>query len=86
MSTRDTTIRAGWDDYDRTILPPEAGAVQRRETRRAFYAGAIHMFHTLVTNVSATGDDEPTAEDLAMMDRLKAEIDRYAADLGRGRA
>ena len=75
----------GWQEYQRHILDPVgAGAVQRQECRRAFYAGAIHLFSGLMEGLD--DDHEPTPADLARMDRLKAEIVRYAADLKSGRA
>lgn len=78
------SIRAGWDDYVQRVLPPGVGPVQLQETRRAFYAGAVHLFHTLITMLDP--DAEPTEADLAKMDAIQAEILRYGADLGAGRA
>lgn len=33
-----------WTSYDRDVVPADAGAVQREECRRAFYAGAWVCF------------------------------------------
>lgn len=78
-------IEQAWWAYERRRLAPVgAGAVQRQECRRAFYAGAIAVFHGLVTGVSSETGETP--EDMALMDGVKAELDQYAADLGAGRA
>lgn len=37
------TVRAGWQSYAEQILPADAPDVQRIETKRAFYAGAVHI-------------------------------------------
>lgn len=38
------TIQQFWTDYQRLCLPPNAGAVQVKETRQAFFAGFSTMF------------------------------------------
>lgn len=45
-----TTMRAGWESYRASLMPPDAGEVQVIECRRAFYAGAVHLFGAVVDN------------------------------------
>jgi hypothetical protein len=77
-------IETEWRNFAERVLPADAPDVQRVEMRRAFYAGAIALFHALVTGMDP--GDETTDADLARMDSIKAEFDRYMADLKAGRA
>lgn len=72
-----------WRSYER-VLPATAGDVQRRETRRGFYAGAQAMFEVLVRGVSS-GDDF-TEADAALMVSLDAELRQFVEDVKAGRA
>lgn len=64
-----------WAKYERAVLPREASAVQREETKRGFYAGARALF-TLMEHVSL--DKEPTADDIANLDALNEELNAFA--------
>ncbi len=75
-------IQESWHTYEQKLLVG-VSETQRTETRRAFYAGAGCLFHAIVTAM-APGTDEPTAEELSVMDDLKTEIDEYIADLAMG--
>jgi hypothetical protein len=77
-------VATEWRRFAEALLPAGTPAVQRTEMRRAFYAGAISLFHMLVTGVSA--GDEPKEADLAMMDGIQAEFLQYEADLVAGLA
>jgi hypothetical protein len=52
-------INAEWVSYSRQVLPRDAPAVQRIETRRAFYAGAAAM-HAILR---ALGEDDVSEDD-----------------------
>ena len=41
-------ISVGWKSYEVRVVPPDAPDVQRKETKRAFYAGVISMLSVLV--------------------------------------
>lgn len=74
-----------WRTYSSRVLDPiRADAIQRQETRRAFYAGASALMTIILENMSA--GDEVQETDLAMMDNLKAELDNFVAAVGAGRA
>lgn len=76
------TIADNWRSYHRRVLPPDAGPIQVRETRRAFYAGAAMMFGM----VSKVGDDDRSeAESMEVMDRIWAEIQGIGQLLGEGK-
>lgn len=72
-----------WDEYARKVLPQNAGQVQIQETRRAFYAGGVRLFYTMLSMLDS--DAEPTEDDLRKMDDLKAEFDAYMRDLAEGK-
>lgn len=52
-----SSLKAGWAEYDRKVIPLGASALQREECRRAFYVGAHHLFDILL---NATDDDQAT--------------------------
>jgi hypothetical protein len=83
MSSREL-IGDAWRQYAEHIVPADAPEVQMIETRRAFYAGAIACFQGLMAMLDP--GTEATEADLAKMDALDAEIKRWLADLGAGRA
>lgn len=75
-------IEKGWLEYRRATLDPiNAPRVQIEETRKAWYFGAGFMFGTLVAGMSS--GEEPSAEDLQLMDDVKAEIDGFMAQMRR---
>lgn len=71
-----------WKEFEIKVLPPTAGPVQRREMKRAFYAGA----QSLLTAILAMLDpgDEPTLDDLARMEALNSEILAFFRAVERG--
>lgn len=41
------TIEDGWIEYYRVVIPKNAGQVQKEETKRAFYAGAMQACYAV---------------------------------------
>ena len=68
-------IEAGWQGLRRSAVPANAPAVQLEEMRTAFFAGAQHMFSS-VLRVLDPGD-EPTEADLTRMDKIDAELRQF---------
>ncbi len=66
-----------WQRYEREVLPKDASPVQRNETRRAFYAGALVLMGTIMRDLSP----EPgmTRGDEKLMDEIFAELDDFMA-------
>lgn len=79
--TPDKMIEAGWDSYRRMCVPPDAGEVQVRETRQAFYAGASVLFEGIMC-VLEPGED-PTTADMKVFDNLQKEIHAFGQELDR---
>jgi hypothetical protein len=75
------TVALKWAEFERTCMPGHAGTVQRLETRRGFYAGALSMLNLFVETLDDEHADIETA-----LNRLHAEMARYCTDLQEGRA
>jgi len=70
-------IEAGWLGFAMIVLK-DASAVQKSEMRLAFYAGAQHLFASIMTGLEE--DAEPTDADMRRMDNIRAELDTFAAE------
>jgi hypothetical protein len=77
-------IDKAWRDYELRVLDPLAPEIQRRETKRAFYAGAQAFLGGLLEGLGV--GDEPTAPDMRLMDSCVAELEAFAAEVQAGRA
>lgn len=73
------SIELRWLEWARERIPASAPEIQRVESRRAFYAGAIAAFYGMMTAL-APGDREPTEADMAVMDDLDNEFKRFLAE------
>jgi hypothetical protein len=60
-------------------LPADTAPAQLDELRNAFFAGAQHLFASLIT-ILDPGEVEPTAADLAMMDAINVELKLFLDD------
>jgi hypothetical protein len=69
-----------WDLFSAAVLPTDASAIQRKEMRRAFYAGAEAMRQVLLD----APDDE--AGELALCDSVEADFMAFAAAVQSGQA
>ena len=67
-------LRAAWDEYEKKVIPKDASQVQRTETRRGFYAGAI----TVMASFEEISEDK-TSEAIGVMilTSIKRELDEY---------
>lgn len=72
-----------WQSYADRVLPKHASAIQRQETRRAFYAGAGALFHGVLLGL--TEGPEPQEEDVRALDDLRDELKAFARDLAAGK-
>ncbi len=71
-------IEAGWEGFKLLTIPPTAGERQLEAMRNAFFAGAQHLFGSIMGGL----DDEPneTADDLRRMDNIQKELDRFLVE------
>lgn len=75
-------IAEEWNSFAEKVLPKECSDVQRIETRRAFYAGAVALWGAFFKGLS--DGSEPTPSDLEMMSDFQKEFDHYAEQLRKG--
>lgn len=65
-------IREQWEKFECAVIPITAGAVQRAEMRKAFFAGADSLFFLILAMLEPGA--EPTESDLAKMEVLHREL------------
>lgn len=72
---RGLLIEAGWQSLRVMAVSPDAPQIQLVEMRMAFFAGAHHLFQSIM----GTLDDgaEPTEPDLARMDAIDRELNEF---------
>lgn len=76
---RGRLVRDGWYSYAEKILPKNASAVQRQETRRAFYAGAFEM----LSRMAELGEPEIGEEaGVEVLEATQREIEAFVAGIG----
>jgi hypothetical protein len=78
-------INALWNEFAVLCIPVEAPAEQKREMRRAFYAGVECVLSKLGSEVSE-GDADDDPDDMRMMEEITQEMREFAVDLQEGRA
>jgi hypothetical protein len=84
MNGKRQLMAENWDSFARAVLPPNAPPVQITEMRRAFYAGAVGILHSIL-KVLEPGS-EPTDADLKMMDGIQRELADFNEAVKAGRA
>ena len=73
-----------WDSFSRAIFDERHGTEQRREMRRAFYAGAESILFRVIQSFAP--ESEPTEADLQIMEDLDRELKEFAKAVKDGRA
>lgn len=68
-------IEGGWQGFRMIVMPKEAPQIQNDEMRKAFYAGAVHLFASIM-NILDPGS-EPTERDLRRMDQIHQELEAF---------
>jgi len=68
-------IEAGWLSLRVMAVPPDAPQVQVDEMRNAFFAGAQHLFSSIMGVMDP--ESEPTDADLRRMDLIASELDAF---------
>lgn len=68
-------IEAGWIGLRLAAIPDNASATQLEEMRNAFFAGAQHLFATIMSIMDP--GDETTADDLRRMGCINDELDDF---------
>lgn len=72
-------IEAGWLGLRAVWISPDASAQQVMDTRKAFMAGAQHLFASIMQMMDP--DNEPTEADLRRIDLIAAELKTFGDEL-----
>ncbi len=72
-------IEGGWLGYKSMVLPPSAGEIQSKETRMAFYAGAAHLYASILCVLEP--GNEPSARDLDRMQLIHIELENFNQEM-----
>jgi hypothetical protein len=78
------TVEQEWASFESAVLSKNAGAIQRQEMRRAFYAGFGAALGSLQQMASESGDDDDLG--VTMVESLHQECMQFVADIKAGRA
>lgn len=73
-------IEAGWIALRKLTLEG-APEIQVREMRKAFFAGAQHLFSCIVNLLD--DEEEPTADDLRRMEMIHVELEAWTDSMKR---
>jgi hypothetical protein len=74
-------IEAGWISLRLVAIPADAPELQIEEMRNAFFAGAQHLFASILSVLDP--GEEPTAADLQRFDNINDELTRFIDDYKR---
>jgi hypothetical protein len=80
-SNKGRLIEAGWLAFVATCYGKGMPADQHRELRSVFFAGAHHLFASIM-NVLEEGE-EPTEADMRRMDLIRYELDGFLQEYKR---
>jgi hypothetical protein len=82
--TKHQTVAEMWASFAKATMPELASNVQRREMRRAFYAGAYGM---LMGAAFGPGEEDVSEEEgVAMFEAWRKELEAFQRDVLEGRA
>ena len=68
-------IVGGWEGFRLMVIPKGAPPVQVHEMRMAFFAGAQHLFSSIMAAMDS--DREPTPRDLHRMTMIHEELEAF---------
>lgn len=74
-------IEAGWQSLRLMTLGPDASERQLDDLRNAFFAGAQHIFFSIMTMLEP--GEEGTDNDLRRLSQINNELERFLADFSK---
>jgi hypothetical protein len=81
LADRGLIIAGGWAGFRVMCISDNAPQIQIEEMRSAFFAGAQHLFSSIMS-ILDPGED-PTAADLKRMDLINKELQTFLAQFER---
>lgn len=76
---RGKLIEIGWLSLRRLIISPNAPEMQIKEMRWAFFAGAQHLYASIMTIIEP--EEEPTDAELAKMNAIYKELEIFRQEI-----
>lgn len=76
LTDKGKLIEAGWVSLRIAAVPLDASPTQLEEMRNAFFAGAQHLFSSIMTVLDPEGE-EPTEADMLRMAMIQNELDNF---------
>lgn len=77
LANQGKLVEAGWAGYRMLVMSPDAPQLQQDECRLAFFAGAQHLFGSIMNMMDE--DREPTEADERKMELLHTELQTFGA-------
>lgn len=74
-------IEAGWVSLQRMAISPNVSQTQLDEMRMAFFAGAQHLFGSIMSILEP--GEEPTENDMKRLDLIHNELDKFIEEVKR---
>lgn len=78
LTDKGKLIEAGWIGLRLAAIPADAGALQLDEARTAFFAGAHHLFASVMSILDP--GDEPTEADMNRLELIDAELREFITE------
>lgn len=75
-------IEGGWMSLRLLTIPQDAPLVQLHEMRYSFFAGAQHLFASIMGILEPGA--EPTEKDLQRLTTISNELERFVAEVKKG--
>lgn len=80
LAAQGKIIQGGWRSYEIIVLE-NAGDIQRSESRKAFFAGAQHLWASILVFLDPGVEETPA--DLKRMDLIQKELDDFVEEMKR---
>lgn len=80
FAAKGKVIEGGWRGLENIWGLIGSPPVQRSEMRKAFYAGAQHVFSSIM-GLLDPGLDEPTEREMKVLDDIHKELDAFAVEM-----
>lgn len=78
LADKGLLIEAGFLGYRVAVMSPDAPPVQLEECKLAFFAGALHLFQSIMTIMDPGA--EPTDADLRKIDLIDKELRKFGEE------
>mgnify|MGYP001614563395 CR=1 FL=1 len=78
------TLKKLHAEWEQTTMPADAPAIQRKECKRAFYAGCFALLMTQMTTVADPATTEE--EGMGLLDGVMDECQAFFDDIAKGKA